>query len=115
MTDRKHNVIATIDDQEVGFRFSTWTFAQTIKRAELKGVIEMYQKLGALDIDTVIILTMEARKEFLYSEKKEESVTMRDAAEMIDKLGGVIPAMELFSEGIQGHPIKNVATPTTAG
>lgn len=114
MTDRKHNVLVDIDGQQVGFRFSTWAFDQTIKRANLKGLIEMYQKLGDLAPDVVMILTMEARKEFLLSDgKADATVSLREASDLIDSMGGIIAAVQEFSEGIQSHAAKNVTAPTT--
>lgn len=115
MTDRKHNVIVNISGEDVGFRFTTWALKETIKRCSLKGVIELYSKLGDLDIDTVLSLTLEARKEFLYSEGKEQLVTIRDASELIDGMGGVIAAMQHFSDGVQGHTPKNQAPPQEVG
>lgn len=115
MIDRKHNVIVDIDGEQVGFRFSTWALNQTIKQCGLKGVIELYEKLGALDIDVVSALTMQARKEYLFSIGKEQGVTLRESCELIDGMGGVIAAMQKFSEGVQGHTPKNQQPPQQVG
>lgn len=116
MIDRRNNVIVEINGEEVGFRFSTWAVGQAVKRLELKGIIALYQKLGEMDVDALMALTAEARKEYIYKmDNKDQVVTLREAADLIDAMGGAIPAMEKFGTGIQGHTPKNQAPPQEVG
>lgn len=115
MIDRKHNVIISVNGEDVGFRFTTWTLSQTIKRLGLKGVIELYEKLGQLDIEAWTAMVLEGRREFAFSEKKEISITMRDASQLIDDIGGLMEVTQKLSEGVQGHTPKNQPAPQMEG
>lgn len=116
MIDRKHNVILNVNGEDVGFRFTTWALKQTITRCGLKGVTELYSSLGSNDIDTWIALILEARREFIYSEtKKEVEISMRDAAELIDSVGGLMTVMNEMASAVQGHTPKNQPAPQMEG
>ncbi len=120
MIDRNQNVILSIDGKDYGFRFSTWALKQTQQRAGCKGVIQLFKKIGLedndLDFETLSLLAMEARNDYIYTERTgEESITQRMACDIIDKTGGVMDFLQKISEGLASHLPKNQEPPQRAG
>lgn len=118
MITRERNLEVDAEGGKIGLRIDNWVLKETQKKSGCKGVVELFKKIGFddgnLDIESFIILIMEAANEYSFHQKKEERIDERTASEYIDRMGGVIPALSKISEGLtQFDP--NQATPEKAG
>lgn len=118
MITRERNLEVEAEGGKIGLRIDNWVLKETQKKSGCKGVVELFKKIGFddgnLDIESFIILIMEAANEYSFHQKKEERIDERTASEYIDRMGGVIPALSKISEGLtQFDP--NQATPEKAG
>jgi hypothetical protein len=119
MLNRKGNIEVEFDGVKYGFRFTTWAIKEAQKVAGCKGVIELYSKIGFdnsnIDLESFLILLVEAAKEYNYYEKIDSEVTDRGVSEIIDKMGGLINALPILTEGLKQHETKNLEAPEMTG
>lgn len=118
--DRNRNTIIEIDGTDYGFRIDTWVLKQVQIKTGCKGVVETLNKIGVnsedINLDALSILIMEAHNEYLhFSHVKNKDITDRQACDLIDEMGGVVPALEKLSEGFETHLPKNSQPPQTVG
>jgi hypothetical protein len=117
MLNRKGNLEIKTEENTFGFRFTTWGLKETQKAAGCKGMLELFTKIGFddsnIDLDTFILLLMEAAREYNYYEKKEVELSPRIVSEWIDEMGGVIVSLGLISEGLKQFVPKNSQPPAT--
>jgi len=117
MLTREGNIEVNVGDKVYGFRFTTWGMKETQKSTGCKGILELFTKIGLddsnIDLDSFIILMMEAAKEYAYYTKKEIEITPRIVSGWIDDMGGVVNSLNLLTEGLKQFLPKNLEPPMT--
>lgn len=117
--DRNRNTIIDIDGTLYGFRIDTWVLKQVQIKTGCKGVVETLNKIGVntndISVDALSILIMESHNEYNHFTKSPVTIDDRQACELIDKMGGLIDALEKLSEGFETHIPKNSQPPQMEG
>ena len=118
MLTRDKNVEVEVEGGKIGLRVDNWVLKETQKKTGCKGVIELFRKIGFddgnIDIESFIILIMEAANEYNFHQKIDKVIDERQASEYIDAMGGIIDSMAKISEGFKQLD-PNQTAPEKAG
>ncbi len=118
MVTRERNILIDCDGGSIGLRIDNWVLKETQKKAGCKGIIELFKKIGFddsnIDLESFIILIMEAANEYNYHQKIDQRIDEREASDYIDRMGGIISALSKVAEGLNQFD-PNQATPEKAG
>lgn len=107
MKDRKGNVVLNVNGREFGFRFSTWALSQASKECGFKALSAFLTAISEEDTDCIISLLKEA-----YNEYNQSQIDLKEAANMIDEMGGYLSAMNLLSAGLNQFDPNQTAPET---
>jgi hypothetical protein len=112
------NVVLEIEGQ-YGLRGSTWALKKIGSALNSPGLVSLYGKLfptnNDIDIDTIIVTYRELLNEYFRFSKIDRTVSDDEAADVIDKLGGVVASCAPLIEALKQFMPKNLEAPQMAG
>lgn len=118
--DRDGNKIVQLnDDTKVGLRAGTWALREIQKKLNCKGILEVLAHYaptdGNLNTDVAIITIVETANDYTHHQKKGTIIEERQAATIIDKMGGPVAAFQIINELFTHFLPKNLTPPQKEG